>query len=92
MTKNTTFLQFFLLSDKEIKEKIMSIVNGRLDHNYKGMLENCKIVRTIVNEKKTKISIEWYDTIEISNTGIIFKYENTGQTENLVNFDKTFKL
>ena len=82
--------QFFALSDKEIKEKLLSIVGD--DDKYSYILGNdSQTARTIKNEIPCKMVISFYDRIIIDVFGISYKHEYGDETT-IVKFNKHFKL
>jgi len=82
--------EFFALSDKEIKEKLLSIVGD--DDKYSHILEdNSTVTRNIVNETPSNIVVSFYDSISISAFGISYSPEH-GEGTTLVKFNKHFKL
>jgi hypothetical protein len=83
------FEEIFSKSDKEVKEIILSITDN--DKEVKEILKNGKLIRTIVDEKPTKIKINFYDSIELSYLGLNFQPEH-GPDLNLIKFNKHFKL
>ena len=82
--------QFFALSDKEIKEKLLSIVGD--DDKYSHILGNdSQVKRIIMNETPSEIIISFYDEITIGSYGITYKHEYGNETT-IVKFNKHFKL
>ena len=82
--------EFFTFSDKEIKEKLLSILGD--DDKYSHILEKgSRIDRTISNEIPAEIIISFYDSISIHPFGITYCSEH-GVGHSLVTFNKHFKL
>ena len=82
--------QFFALSDKEIKEKLLSILGD--EDKYSDILgDGSQIKRTIINENPTEIVIYFYDMITIGLFGISYSSEH-GVDSIIVKFNGHFKL
>ena len=82
---------FFALSDKEIKEKLSSILDDDNDKYSYVLGKNSSTKRTISNEIPVKIVVSFYDAISISPFGITYLPEH-GDAVDLVKFTKHFKL
>jgi len=81
--------QLFSLSDKELKEKITSIID---DEKKSEILRyKCNCIRTIENEIPKKIEFWYYDGIIIDWSGISIKPEH-GSEYSIVKFNKYFQL
>lgn len=85
------FEKIFQLSDKEIKEKLKSILKGNTKHDYSYILADGEVTRIIKNEKYKSIEISFYGSIEISSFGIYYHPEH-GCQDKLVDFNEHFVL
>lgn len=86
------FEKLFQLSDKELKEKLKSIIGSDLDKWNDGILGNDSgVERKISNEKYKEITICFYDWISISPMGIYYHPEH-GEARKMIEFNKHFAL
>lgn len=86
---NFIFKELYSLSDKEIKEKLKSILDQKY---YKVLIQDaCECIRTLRNEKPVEIKFYYYDSIIINWTGIFHKYEGEDYKK-IIDFNKHFKL
>lgn len=87
------FEQLFKLSDKELKEKLQSIIGSNL-HTLGCddiLTATSGVKRIIQDEKYDEITICSYDYITISAFGIWFNPEH-GEAKKLIEFNKHFSL
>lgn len=84
-----TFEKLFKMSDVELKNILKEFVNSPYDENF---FKNADIEKTIYNGKYNQIKITFYDMIIISPFGIITKQEHSLNGEQVVKFNKYFKL
>ena len=86
------FEQLFALSDKDLKTKLQSVIGTELNKLNDGILgESSGTTREIHNEKYSKITIGFYDWIEISAFGIYYHPEH-GTARKMIEFNKHFVL
>jgi hypothetical protein len=86
------FLKLFKMSDLDLKDKLKSILKNKLNSRNLDLLEKSSdVIRTIRNENPEKISIQFYDWIEIYPLGISFHPEH-GNAHQIVDFDEHFIL
>ena len=84
--------KFFKMSDKEIKEKLKDLLDGRLaetgSHAYGPQ---AIVTRKIRNEQYESIHLDFYDNVEITSFNIKYISEHGIETV-LINFDKYFNV
>ena len=82
------FEQFFALSDKDLKEKVKAVcMNGQ---GIVDIVDNdCRVERTIIDEKPNKIMLSYYDSIKIDWQGIHYIPEHGGGSI-VINFNEYF--
>lgn len=84
--------ELFKLSDEELKEKLQPIIGSDLNDWNDGILkEGSSVRREIYNMKCEKITIIFYDWIEINSFGIYYHPEHGGKKK-MVEFNNHFKL
>ena len=87
------FSELFQLKDLELKEKLKDIIGEELKNQESLYIlnPNTGVTREIHNEKYRKITIEFYNWIEITPFGIDYHPEH-GRSQVIRLFDKHFKL
>ena len=86
------FEKLFVLSDKELKEKLKSIIGNDLSKWNDGILgKESGTKRIIQNEKYQEITICFYDHISITPFGIHYHPEH-GEASKMIEFNKHFCL
>ena len=86
----TILNKFFELSDKELKEKLLSVIQ---EEYSKELIddEHPKITRLIVNEEPDEIEFLGYNRIKIDWSGISYK-EHHGFYKRIIEFNEHFKF
>ena len=75
------FMKLFALSDKELIEKIKSYGNKSVNE----VLDQARVIRTIVNEDPESIKFSFYDSVELDWLGMSYKPEH-GQPSRVLVF------
>lgn len=82
------FEKLFSLSDKDLRIIIEKIIPEEYKEDF-SKSDDC--IRTLKNEKPTKVLFSNYESIEVDWGGILIKKED-GCIERLRKFDEFFKL
>ncbi len=85
------FEQLFKLSDKDLKVKLLSILNGNEGCEEILKAKNSGVTKEIHNEKYRNIKISFYDYIDILPFGIYYHPEH-GTAKSIIKFNEHFKL
>lgn len=84
--------EFMKMTDLEIKAKLKSIVGDQINDSDYLLSKDSHVQRVIENEVASKITVSYYDSIEISPFGISFVGEHGYNNRKLVEFNEHFKL
>lgn len=82
------FEELFKLSDKDLKVKLLDILEGNDDDI---LTSKCSCKRLIEDEKPSEISFWFYDGLKVNWSGITYVPEH-GSEQQIVKFNKHFKL
>jgi hypothetical protein len=84
-----TFQKIFEMESNKIKGLVKEICKGKLKNEF--YFEHANVTKITENDEVSKITLDYYDYIEITPWGIQYLGEHKGR-EWIVRFDKFFTL